>query len=94
MYFMYDEICMSNISISDLRNDLSTTVNRVAFKGERIILERQGKQVAVLVPVEDLKLLEELEDAYWAREAEEALADHDPADNIPEEEFWKRVGLK
>jgi len=85
---------MSSISISDLRNDLSTTVNRVAFSHERIVLERQGKAVAVLVPVEDLRLLEELEDAYWARQAEAALADHDPAEDIPEEAFWASVGLK
>jgi prevent-host-death family protein len=85
---------MSNISISDLRNDLSTTVNRVAFSHERIILERQGKAVAVLVPVEDLQLLEELEDAYWAAKAEEDMANHDPADGIPADEFWKGVGLK
>lgn len=85
---------MSNISISDLRNDLSTTVNRVAFKGERIILERQGKQVAVLVPVEDLELLEELEDAYWAAKADEVLSDPANAEDIPAEKVWERLGIK
>ena len=35
---------------------------RVAYKGERIVLERHGKDVAALVSVEDLELLEELED--------------------------------
>jgi prevent-host-death family protein len=85
---------MSSISVSELRNDLSTTINRVAFSHERIVLERQGKVVAVLVPEEDLKLLEEFEDAYWAKKADEDMAEYDPADGIPADEFWKSVGLK
>ncbi len=85
---------MTSMNVSELRNDLSTTLNRVAFSHERIVLERQGKVVAVLVPEDDLRLLEELEDAYWAKQAEAALATHDPAEDIPEETFWASVGLK
>jgi prevent-host-death family protein len=36
-------------------------VNRVAFGKERVLLKRRGKDLAVLVPVEDAKRLEELE---------------------------------
>ncbi len=85
---------MTNMSVSELRNDLSTTLNRVAFSHERIVLERQGKVVAVLVPEDDLRLLEELEDAYWAKQAEAALADPANAEDIPAEEVWARLGVK
>jgi len=85
---------MSTVTVSELRNDLSTIINRVAFSHERIVLERQGKVVAVLVPGEDLKLLDELEDAYWAAKADEDMANYNPADGVPEDEFWKSVGLK
>lgn len=34
----------------------------VAEGGERILLDRRGKSVAALVPIEDLELLREIED--------------------------------
>jgi prevent-host-death family protein len=37
------------------------TLNRVEYRGERIVLERHGKDVAALVPLEDLALLEQME---------------------------------
>jgi antitoxin Phd len=85
---------MSSVSVSELRSDLSDTVNRVAFKGERVIVERQGKQVAAMISIEDLELLEKMEDAYWAALAEKDMASYNPAEGIPEDEFWKSVGLK
>ena len=36
--------------------------NRVSLRGERMIVERRGKDLFALVPVEDLELLERLED--------------------------------
>ena len=49
------------MNVVDIRNQLADAINRVAYAGERIILERRGKGVAALVSVEDLALLEELE---------------------------------
>lgn len=84
----------SRITVSELRDDLSTTINRVAFGRERIMLLRQGKAVAALVPPEDLELLERIEDVYWTRRAEEVLENYDPADDIPAEQVWERLGAK
>ena len=53
---------MPKLAATALRADLSDTLNRVAFGGERIELERHGKTVAALVSAEDLALLEALED--------------------------------
>ena len=50
----------SQLSVAEARRDLSETLNRVAYRGERIQLQRHGKTVAVLVPVEDAELLERL----------------------------------
>jgi prevent-host-death family protein len=50
-----------NISIAEVRNNLADALNRAAYSGERVILERRGKPVAALVSMEDLKLLERLE---------------------------------
>lgn len=49
------------VSISEIRDKLAEALNRVAYAGERIVLERRGKGVAALVSMEDLQLLEELE---------------------------------
>ena len=75
---------MASMPTTRLRDDLADTLNRVAYKGERIVLERRGKRVAVLVPVEDLDLLEALEDRIDVEAAREALKSRA---RIP----WKRL---
>lgn len=61
------------MKVADIRNQLADAINRVAYAGERIVLERRGKKVAALVSVEDLELLEELEDQADIRAARKAL---------------------
>ncbi len=63
------------INVVNIRSKLADTINRVAYQGERVILERRGKGVAALVSIEDLALLEKLEDAADAKAGRKALAD-------------------
>ena len=44
------------------REDFADILNQVAYAGERIILHRRGKNVAAIVTMADLQLLQELED--------------------------------
>jgi len=53
---------MTTIPITAAREHLADLGNRVALRGERVIVERRGKELFALVPVEDLELLERLED--------------------------------
>ena len=53
---------MTNMPISEAREHLADLGNRVAFRGERVVVERRGKSLFALVPVEDVELLERLED--------------------------------
>jgi prevent-host-death family protein len=48
------------ISIGQVKRDISELVNRVAYGGERIVLTSRGKPKAVLVSVQDFELLEQL----------------------------------
>jgi mRNA interferase RelE/StbE len=48
------------MTASKARESFSDTVNRVSYRGERIVLERRGKPIAALVPVADFELLERL----------------------------------
>jgi prevent-host-death family protein len=50
-----------NVSIAKVRNSLADALNRAAYAGERVILERRGKPIAALVSMEDVELLERLE---------------------------------
>jgi hypothetical protein len=47
----------------------------VAFGKERVVLRRRGKEVAALVPMDDLRLLEDLEDRIDLADARAALAE-------------------
>ena len=53
---------MIAIPISEAREHLADLGNRVSLRGERLVIERRGKVLFALVPVEDLELLERIED--------------------------------
>ncbi len=59
---------MGMISVSDAKVSFSKFVNRVAYGHERLVITSHGEPKAALISVEDLRRLEELEDAQAARE--------------------------
>lgn len=63
---------LARISVVKLRDQLADALNRAGYSGERIILERHGKPIAALVPVDDAEFMERYEDEYWGRAAEES----------------------
>ena len=83
---------MTRITASKARGKFSDLLSRVSRKGERIVVRRRGKDVAAVVPVEDLALLEEMQDRQDAAEAMRRLAD--PAEvPIPYARARKELGL-
>jgi prevent-host-death family protein len=46
------------IPVTQARAELADLVNRVAYSGERVVLTRHGRPIAVLVSAADLELLE------------------------------------
>lgn len=66
---------MVRMPIGKVREAMSDTVDRVAFQGERVILQRHGKDEAALISVADLELLEALEDREDVAAARAALAE-------------------
>ena len=81
---------MTRVSTTQARESLSDVINRVVYQGERIILERHGKDVVAMVPVKDLELLEELEDRMDLEEARRRLKE---PGRIPWKEIKERLGL-
>jgi prevent-host-death family protein len=49
-------------SATAIRQSFSESLNRAAFGGERVVIQRHGKPIAAVVPIEDLRLIEEMED--------------------------------
>lgn len=87
---------MTRLTASQARDDFSDTLNRVAYRGERIVLRRRGKDLAAIVPLEDLALIERLEDEIDVREARKALAEMKRKGEkpIPYEKVRRELGLK
>jgi prevent-host-death family protein len=50
----------TTVGTHEAKTRLSEYLNRVAYGGERIVVERHGKPIAALVSVEDLRRLEAL----------------------------------
>jgi hypothetical protein len=69
--------------------------NRVAYRGERVRVERRGAPPVAIIPIEDLKLLEFLEDRLDIEASEKALADMKAKgeDSTDWEEVKARLGL-
>ena len=64
---------MIKMKASAAREEFAEALNRVAYGGERIVVERHGKEVAALISIEDLKALRALEDRIDLEDAIEAL---------------------
>ena len=80
-------------SATKVREQFSDTLNRVAYKRDRVLLERHGKIVAAMIPVEDFELLEELEDRLDLEEARAALAEAKLEGTRPWEKIKAALGL-
>ena len=81
---------MVSISITDLRTKIRKLADLVAFKGERVRVERNGETAFVLVSQQDAALLEALEDAADLKAAKKALKENY---SIPLDELEKDLGL-
>jgi prevent-host-death family protein len=65
---------MAKMAVIDARKDLADVLNRAAYGKERVVLTRRGKDVAAIVPIDDLMILEAIEDHMDVTESEKILA--------------------
>ncbi len=65
---------MAKIAVIDARKDLADILNRAAYGKERVVLTRRGKDVAAIVPMDDLNILEAIEDHMDVTESEKIMA--------------------
>ena len=81
---------MTRMTASEAISHLPDALAR-AERGDRIVLEDSGRDVAALVSLQDLALLRRFEDLDDLRAAEQALAESD--ERIPYDQVRKELGL-
>jgi prevent-host-death family protein len=85
---------MARVSVSKARDEFPELVNRAAYGGERTVVSRRGKDLAAVIPMEDLRLLEKLAREEMDRQdieaAHAALAE--PGENSPLRDFMRELG--
>ncbi len=76
----------------DAKEQFADLITRVSHHKERVILTRRGKEIAAIVPLEDLQLIEESEDKHDLREAIDALKEARNTGTITLEQLKEEVG--
>jgi prevent-host-death family protein len=84
-------IAMIRLSTSELRKDTADALNRVVYRGDRIALQRRGKDVAVIVSVEDYELLRAIEDRADMETIRKIKSE--PGEDILWDDLKKELGL-
>lgn len=63
----------STMNTLEAKEQFTDVLNRVAHNKERIVLTRRGKEIAVIIPIEDLKALQQTQDKHDLHDAIDAL---------------------
>ena len=88
---------MTRLNVSKAREEFPEVLNRAAYGKERTIVSRRGKDLAAIIPIDDLRLLERLAreemDRVDIEDARAALAEAKEKGTIPLEQARKRLGL-
>jgi prevent-host-death family protein len=81
------------VSVADARSELADLLNRVAYGKERLVITRHGRELAALVPVEDLKLLGRLRRFVARKDVARALAELDAGRAPSWDQMRRELGL-
>ncbi|MCL1467546.1 type II toxin-antitoxin system Phd/YefM family antitoxin [Argonema galeatum] len=84
------------MTATEVRDNFDEIVDRVADDEESVILSKDGKDVAAIIPIEEFwlleRLIEKLEDEIDLEEAKRRLEDPNEVP-IPYEQVRKELGL-
>ena len=96
-YNLYEQYkTMTRRNVSTAREQFSEIVNRAAYGKERTIVSRRGKDLAAVIPIEDLELLDRLAreemDRIDIEDARAALKEAEEKGTTPLLDFMKELG--
>jgi prevent-host-death family protein len=81
------------VSTREARENFSDVINRAAYGKERVILTRRGKALVAVVPIDDVKILEALEDKIDLEDALASLKEAEEKGTISLEELKRELEL-
>lgn len=84
---------VSAVTVADARNGLAELLNRVAYGKERLVITRHGREIAAIVPVEDLQLANRLRRFVARKDVARALEELDAGKSASWEKLRKELGL-
>ena len=84
---------MDSLNTTEARENLADVLNRVAYAKTRVRITRRGREIAAVVPIEDLELIERLEDEIDIREATKALKEAKAKGTVPWVDVKRELGL-
>jgi len=82
---------MAGQASAKARQNFSEILNQVAYAKERIVIERRGKELAVVIPIEDYRLLQEMEDRVDIADAKAAMQSAVKHGSVPWAEVKKKI---
>ncbi len=80
------------MNTADAKENFADLVNHVAHSKERVILTRRGKEIAAIIPLEDLQLLQESQDKHDLKEAIDALKEARSVGTVTIEQLKEEIG--
>ena len=87
---------MTRLNVSKAREEFPDLVNRAAYGKERTIVSRRGKDLAAVIPIEDLRLLERLTreemDRIDLEDAQAALKEAEEKGTVPLRDLMRELG--
>ncbi len=81
------------INTVDAKEQFTDLVNRVAHSKERIILTRRGKEIAAIIPLEDLNLIQDSQNKHDLHEAIDALKEARNIGTISLEQLKEEINI-
>lgn len=80
------------ITAAEAKVEFSELLSRVSHHKERIIITRRGKEIAAIIPVEDLQLIKESLNKIDLQEAVESLKQSRESGTITLDQLKKETG--
>lgn len=90
------QVAMTRLNVSRARQEFPEILNRAAYAKERTIVSRRGKDLAAVIPIEELRLLERLAQQEMDRldleDARAALKEAEEKGTIPLRDLMRELG--
>ncbi len=84
---------MTKLNVSEARKEFAETINKVAYGKERVVIEKFGKDIVAVIPIADLRLLEEMEDHLDLETVRKALANPKNKKPVAWDKVKKELGI-